>query len=153
MAATGRGPGVAHVVVGVDGSEVGQRALVWAVEEARRRDATLDVVHAWRVPIPDPYMPAAIDVADFRVDAERVLAEAIAQLPSDPNGPTIVPCLVHGAPAAVLLEAAADADLLVVGSHGHGGFIGMLLGSVSQHVLHHATCPVVVVRGADVAAA
>ena len=64
-----------------------------------------------------------------------------------------MPCVVQGPPAKVLLDAAKGADLLVVGSHGHGGFVGMLLGSVSQHVLHHAACPVVVVHGDDAAAA
>lgn len=142
---------MSRIVVGVDGSEEALHALDWAVDEGRRRGATVEVVHAWTTPHVDPYLPVALDTETFREGAQRALDAAVAGIEDDALGPTIEPKLVYGSPAHVLLEAAQGADLLVVGSHGMGGFVGMLLGSVSHHVLHHATCPVVVVRGAPVA--
>ncbi|MFI7296443.1 universal stress protein [Streptomyces sp. NPDC050121] len=73
------------------------------------------------------------------------MAEVLGECPGIRGTPQIV----AGRPEPTLIEAARDADLLVVGSHGHGAFAGMLLGSVSQHWVHHATCPVVVIRTAD----
>ena len=136
---------MARIVVGVDGSSESRRALDWAVDEARRRGATLQVVHAWSIPHADPYLPVMLEPEVFHRGAETVLQEAVSGIGTD-HGPTIETELVCASPAAALLAAADGADLLVVGSHGRGGFTGMLLGSVSQHVLHHATCPVVVVR-------
>jgi nucleotide-binding universal stress UspA family protein len=138
---------VPRIVVGVDGSAESQRALAWALDEARRRRATLQVVHAWKIPQPDPYLPVVLGPEVFETSARTVLREAVAGIEADPDGPAVETELVCDSPAHALLDAAKDADLLVVGSHGRGGFAGMLLGSVSQHVLHHATCPVVVVRG------
>jgi nucleotide-binding universal stress UspA family protein len=143
---------MSRIVVGIDGSELAQRALEWAVDEARRRGAVLEVVHAWTMPRPDEFVPVVAEDA-VRDAAERVLAVAIGDLVDDSHPPEVLPRLVEGPPANALLAASKGADLLVVGSHGHGGFVGMLLGSVSQRVLHHATCPVVVVRGTDAAAA
>ena len=117
-----------HVVVGVDGSAQAAAALAWAVEEARLRSARLTVVHAG-----DRAVPATLDAA---VDAV------------DPTGVALERLLVADSPAAALLAAAADADLVVVGSRGRGGFREALLGSVSHHVTQHAPCPVVVLRSA-----
>ena len=139
---------VSRIVVGVDGSEASQRALEWALEEGRHRGSTVEILHAWTTPYVDPYAIVALDPDLFRDAAELALKRIVAEIATDPHGPEIAPTVVHGAAAPALLDASQGADLLVVGSHGHGGFVGMLLGSVSQHVLQHADCPVVVVRSA-----
>jgi len=147
----------ANVVVGVDGSPGADRALRWAAEEAALRGARLRIVHAWRVPlleaIPAPYvvgLPAPpVDQEavgeSYRVRASKVLEDAVGRVLGSDQGAEIEETLVEGPPAAQLLRAAQDADMLVVGSRGHGGFAGLLLGSVSQQVAHHAPCPVVIV--------
>ena len=140
-----------RIVVGIDGSDAGNAALDWAADEARRRDATLEIVHAWSVPTGDPFMPMAIDPELVRRSGAHVLAAAVERVGTG-HGLRLVPNLVAGSPDAALLAAAVDADLLVVGSHGHGVLAGVLLGSVTQRVLHHARCPVVVVRAALVPA-
>ncbi|HVF32604.1 MAG TPA: universal stress protein [Acidimicrobiales bacterium] len=135
---------MARIVVGVDGSDVSRAALAFALDEARLRGARLDVVVAWH----EPYSAAAIapiatDPAVFSDAATRTLEDALAS--SDLTGVEIGRRVERGGPAEALLRAAEGADLLVVGSRGHGGFTGLLLGSVSQQVVHHAPCPVVVV--------
>ena len=90
-------------------------------------------------------MPAPPDV-DFQQIAAEVLAGAIAEVSSPAEQVTITSKMVEGNAARALLDASTGADLLVVGSRGHGGFAEALLGSVGQHCVHHATCPVVVVR-------
>jgi nucleotide-binding universal stress UspA family protein len=136
------------IVVGVDGSAGSRRALAWALDEARLRKATLRVVHAWGM----PYGPAAVGHAPLpeptlyeaaHRGAEHALGEALAGI--DARGVTVESVLVEAVPAAGLLHASADADLLVVGTRGHGGFVGMLLGSVGHHVSQHAHWPVVIV--------
>ncbi|HEX9538095.1 MAG TPA: universal stress protein [Streptosporangiaceae bacterium] len=140
-------------MVGVDGSDSSLSALRWAVRQAELTGGTVDAVIAWHYPAPVGGIglaPAAmIDNSDFGEIASRTLADAISQV-ADPGGRARMrPLVVEGHPAQVLLDAAADADLLVVGSRGHGGFAGALLGSVSQHCTHHASCPVVVIRDRD----
>jgi len=140
------------IVIGIDGSETSQRALRWGVEEARIHDATVTVVHAWTGPAVATYALGAIplDPGPFRDNAQRVLDEAIAGVAGvDPVKP-VEAKLVEGGSSGAILEEARDADLVVVGSRGHGGFAGLLLGSVSGQVVHHATCPVVVVPAAAV---
>lgn len=137
---------MSRIVVGVDGSTTSDRALDWAVEDARRRGATIVVVHAWSMPRTDPYVPLALDPGMFEEAGRSVLRAAVERIAAHPEAPPVETVLACESPTRALLEAAAGADLLVVGSHGRGGFSGMLLGSVSQHVLHHATVPVVVVR-------
>lgn len=140
-----------RIVVGIDGSDAGTAALDWAADEARRRNATLEIVHAWSLPNADPFLPVAIDPELIRRSGAHVLAAAVDRVGTG-QGLTLVPNLVAGTPDAALLAASADADLLVVGSHGHGVVAGVLLGSVTQRVLHRARCPVVVVRAALVPA-
>jgi nucleotide-binding universal stress UspA family protein len=135
-----------RIVVGVDGSESSQAALVWALEEGRVRSAQVDVVTAWHEPYVAPTMAAVVpDPAVFSEAAERTLDRAVDDAGSAAEGVTIERHVVRGNAASALLEVAEGAALLVVGSRGRGGFAGLLLGSISQQVVHHASCPVVVV--------
>lgn len=137
-----------RIVVGVDGSDGSIGALRWAAEEAELRHATLEVVLAWEYPML-PYAAEAppLQIEDIEAASQRTLEELVEHLTAP--GCRIVTALVHDAAAAALINASRDADLLVVGSRGRGGFAGMLLGSVSQHCVQHAKCPVVVVRSVD----
>jgi nucleotide-binding universal stress UspA family protein len=140
-----------RIVVGVDGSESSRAALAWAVREAALTGATVDAVHAWQVPVPYGYgygYAMILPVPDLEQAAGQVLDKAVAEVADLAPGVEIRTVIVEGNPARALLDAAKDADLLVVGSRGHGGFAEALLGSVSQHCVHHADCPVVVIRGA-----
>ena len=143
----------ARIVAAVDGSPSSMSALRWAIRQAGLTDASVDAVTAWHYPATaDGYgwAPAGMATAfDFKENAEEVLAEAISTT-CDPGSAVHVRALaVEGEAAPVLLAAADGADLLVVGSRGHGGFTEALLGSVSQHCVHHARCPVVVIRGQE----
>jgi nucleotide-binding universal stress UspA family protein len=135
------------VVAGVDGSEHAARALRWAADEARRRGATLTVVMAWG--LLDQH-PASGD-PEFRPDydaedAGRALDEAVRAALGDEPVVQVTPRVVNDLPARALIEAAAGAELLIVGARGLGGFRDLLLGSVSHRCLEHAACPTVVVR-------
>lgn len=141
----------ALIVVGVDGSESSARALVWAAEEARLRQGLLRVVMAWQLPAVALYpAPFPTDVfADGQAEAEQLLVREIAEvLGSDISALPVERVVVEGAAPVALLDQAKDATLLVVGSRGRGGFRGLLLGSTSTQLVHHAPCPVTVVRGA-----
>lgn len=150
---------MARIVVGVDGSEHARAALRWAAAEARVRGAKLDVVYAY------DYEPAyelyeysaglyreevrdAVDRPEARRHAQTLVEAMVEQV--DGHGDLDVePIAVEDRrPARALVRHAQHADLLVVGSRGRGGFGGLLLGSVSQQCVHHATCPVVVVPSA-----
>jgi nucleotide-binding universal stress UspA family protein len=135
-----------RIVVGVDGSVSSKAALAWAVRQAGLTGAAVDVVTAWEFPsfFPAPWPP---DLGgDWKELAQRVAIEAVAELPDSARQVEIRPRAAEGNAPQVLLDAADGADLLVVGSRGHGGFMEALLGSVSQHCVHHATCPVVIIR-------
>lgn len=131
------------IVVGIDGSPESKAALRWAIDEARLRRARLVAVFAWHygVFLDGPQ----VVVPDLERSAEEVLDAAVDEAGVD--GVEVERRTVQGTPAQALVEAAKEAELLVVGSRGRGGFSGLLLGSVSQQCVHHATCPVVVVRG------
>jgi len=140
-----------RIVVGVDGSPHSKAALAWAVRQAGLTGASVEAVIAWHYPAmfgAAPFGPTGpLETADFGEWAASVLADAIKET-VDPDAPVKVSATVReGNSAQVLLEAADGADLLVVGSRGHGGFAEALLGSVSQACVHHAQCPVVIVRG------
>jgi nucleotide-binding universal stress UspA family protein len=136
------------IVVGVDGSEGSVAALRFALEEAKIRGAELRAVSAWHVP-PAVYgagmAPAGLDLDEYRKLAEKALAASVSEAAGGASDVAVTPILREGGPSDVLLEESKDADLLVVGTRGLGGFKGLLLGSVSQQVAHHASCPVVVV--------
>lgn len=134
------------VVVGVDGSDQSLVALLWAAEYARATGGRLRAVTAWHCPTTYGIAPDWADV-DFAAEAAEQLAASLAQALGDGPALLVESSVVEGQSAPVLLDAASDADLLVVGSHGHGRIAGMLMGSVSTHCVEHAPCPVVVVRG------
>ncbi|HET8528769.1 MAG TPA: universal stress protein [Gaiellaceae bacterium] len=139
------------VVVGVDSSEGAKEALRFALEEARLRDLPVRAVHAWRyipaaIGFPESGYPPEVDVAQLREAAEAALEATVAEVAGESPGVEIGRRVVEGPAAGVLVDESRDAALLVVGSRGHGGFTGLLLGSVSQQVANHAACPVVIVR-------
>ncbi|GAA5104540.1 universal stress protein [Haloechinothrix salitolerans] len=135
-----------QVVVGIDGSPGSVTALRWALRHAPALGSDMHAITAWEVPATFGYPPVYIDV-DWEGSARETLDKAIAEAGEVPPGVTITADVVHGHPSNVLVAASKEADLLVVGSRGHSTVAGMLLGSVSQHCVHHAECPVVVVRG------
>jgi nucleotide-binding universal stress UspA family protein len=148
------------VVVGVDGSAGSSEAVRWAVAEARLRKVRLRAVHSWiylhpLVPLlvgypftRDSIEPAATDAAAVaQRAAETILEKAMAEL-GEVDDVEVERVIVQGSAPQVLIDAVSEQDLLVVGSRGHGGFAGLLLGSVSQHCALHASCPVVIVRAA-----
>ncbi|RSN04807.1 universal stress protein UspA [Nonomuraea sp. WAC 01424] len=139
--------GHATVVVGYDGSDDARAAMEYAVEQARSRGARLHVVSAWQVPVFSPYAVAYNSLIEEAVRQAREAAHECV-VPWRAANPDLVitdeqPC-AH--PVSALIQAAGSADLVVVGSRGRGGFAAAVLGSVSQGVLHHVTCPVAVVR-------
>ena len=139
------------IVVGVDGSECAQDALRLAAGEAALRRARLRVVSAWEIPpavFGGGFAPG-IDQStldSFRKNAETVVREALAEVKRLQPSVDVDGVALEGQPAEILLDQARDASLIVVGNRGHGGFASLLLGSVSQQIVHHAPCPVLVVR-------
>ncbi len=145
------GPGghAGPVVVGVDGSPASSAALRWAAEEARLRGTKLKVVRAWQFPAVGYGDTVALPpgtVESWGEEATAGLEEQLATVLGPDPQVEIVSEVTEGPAAAVILEAARDAQLVVVGSRGRGGFAGLLLGSVSAQVAHHAPCPVTIVR-------
>lgn len=138
-----------RIVVGVDGSASSKAALAWALRQAERTGGTVEAVTAWHYPVVlgTPFGPvSALPENDFAEVADHVLGQVVSET-VDPTGPVKVSSMVReGNAAEVLVAAAQGADLLVVGSRGHWGFTEALLGSVGQHCVHHAQCPVVIVR-------
>lgn len=140
-----------RIVVGVDGSAHSVRALRWAVREAGNRGSEVEAVITWHYPVlaSDGFSGAVvpIDVAALEDNARQALEKAIEEAVPDAGArAAIVRTVAEGSPGHVLIEASKGADLLVVGSRGHGGFAGLLLGSVSTQCVHHASCPVTVIR-------
>jgi nucleotide-binding universal stress UspA family protein len=140
------------VVVGVDHSAGGKEALRFALEEAQLRHATLRAVHAWQFGYigatgMEGRLPAVGgELHEYREAAAAALDATLSEMTPEACEVEVERRVVEGAPAAALVEESRDADLLVVGSRGHGGFAQLLLGSVSQQCAHHAECPVVIVR-------
>lgn len=141
-----------RIIIGIDGSTTATNALHWAATEARLRHAELEVVHAWHMPYADGYaygLGGAYDPTPFEEGARQTLDDAIDGIDVADLGQPVRRTLVNGGAAEAILTAAKAADLVVVGTRGHGGFVGLLLGSVSHQVAHHATCPVVLVPAVD----
>src|ERR1700712_284512 len=135
-----------RIVVGVDGSPASVDALKWAVRQAALTGAVVEAVTAWQFPATYGGSPILAG-PDWRADAQAIQDIAVKEALGD-EATALVRRVAQGHPVRVLSDIAADADLLVVGSRGHGGFAGMLLGSVSEHVVAHAPCAVVVVKSA-----
>lgn len=136
-----------RIVVGIDGSEPSAAALRWAAEEARRRAVGLHVVACWSYPVM-PFAPYQLPISgeQFEADARvAAAAEIEKQLGADQGGVDVALEVLEGPASLRLLELDDNAEMIVVGSRGRGGFTGLLLGSVSQHVAEHARCPVVIV--------
>lgn len=137
-----------HIVVGVDGSDASVDALRHAIAQARLTNGSVDAVIGWQYPYQYgvEFYGEELDWGKVAMATlESALAEVSAELAADPSV-AVTPRVLQGHPAEVLVGASAGADMLVVGSHGHGGFLGMLIGSVTKHVTAHARCPVLVVR-------
>ncbi len=139
------------VVAGVDDSAGSIAALSWASRYAAKTGATVRAVLAWHYPAAAGVAPVGVAPEAVREESERVmgaqLADAIGKaIPDAAAAAAVEAKLAYGHPAEVLIDESRNADLLVVGSHGHGAFTGMLTGSVSVHCVNHAECPVVVVR-------
>lgn len=139
------------LVVGIDGSENSSHALDWAMAEAALRNADLTVIAVHPVAAshwsgqPVDYPADEEKVEEIRSSAQETVSKAATAL-GDRQPKSVTVTVVNGFPAKTLLEASESADLLVVGSRGGGGFGSLFLGSVSTQVVHHAACPVVVVR-------
>lgn len=139
---------MSKIVVGVDGSEQAQRALQWALTQAQAHGSELVVVHVTFAGVPLGHVGELAKLEGFaRERGEQTVSDALHQAGATETDVPITPKILWDVqPASALIDEAQDADLLVVGSRGLGGFRGMLLGSVSGHCVHHAPCPVVTVR-------
>lgn len=138
--------GTESIVVGVDGSTTSREALEWAAREAQLRASPLLVVTTWEYPTSFGMMPGWPEDLDFGADARRVLDEMVAALSKEVGANELRTEVIQGGPSLVLEDLSKGAALVVVGSRGHGGFAGLLLGSVSAHLAAHAHCPVVIVH-------
>jgi nucleotide-binding universal stress UspA family protein len=134
------------VVVGVDGSPQSEAALAFAFAAADLRRVPLVAVHAWWDLLVDPTMAPLVDWDAAEADEHEVLAERLAGWTQTYPDVPVRRLVVRDRPARALVEESGRAQLVVAGSRGRGGLRGMLLGSVSQALLHHAHCPVAVVR-------
>jgi nucleotide-binding universal stress UspA family protein len=134
-----------HIVVGIDGSDHSVTAYHWAVDEAKRREADVTALFAWQLPLIG--IPGAFDRDELEVEAQRFLNEQLDRL-GDTDGVTVNRVVAQGEPSASLMEACrhVDAEMLVLGSRGRGGFAGLLLGSVGQECASHAPCPVLICK-------
>jgi nucleotide-binding universal stress UspA family protein len=145
---------VEKIVVGIDGSNVSKEALRWAVEDARARGAEVVALHAYEVPEPpaDPTPVAPLNFPELLTEANAYAQQLVTDVVDEVVGKAVpvdvAPIAVEDTPTKALLDAARDADLLVVGSHGHG-LSGLFLGSVSLECAQHATCPVVIFRSSN----
>ena len=138
----------ATIVVGVDGSEESKQALRWALGEARLRGARVVALRAWIYPAlaGGGLIPVTTDLLEQLTQNEtKELAATVEEVAAGETDVQVDQVVVEDAPARALVAASQDADLLVVGTRGHGGFTGLVLGSVSQQCAHHAPCPVVIV--------
>jgi nucleotide-binding universal stress UspA family protein len=138
------------IIVGIDGSKNSVKALRWACTEAKVRDCPLAVLTCWSF---EPALATggigmvyAMDPEVSRKAAEETLDEVIAQVTDELPTRPLIRLVRDGSPAHELIEASREGALLVIGARGHGGFLGLLLGSVANQVVHHSHCPVVVVR-------
>jgi nucleotide-binding universal stress UspA family protein len=146
-----------RIVVGVDGSPSSRAALRWAVRQAGFTGGTVDAVIAWEIPVMVQgygWAPVGVEeLVDFEAEAKKTIEAVISEEVQPGDQHLVTSRVVNGHPAQVLLDAASGADLLVVGSRGHGAFAKALLGSVGHYCVHHAHCPVLIMRGEPAQAA
>ena len=137
-----------RIVIGIDGSDESRNALKWALDEARLRRASIEVVYAWQPPYAGgyPFAMPPYDDAGLDKDAHALVEHMLGQADTTNLVEPVQTTVVCGSASAALLERAEDATLLVVGARGRGGFSRLMLGSVSSQLVHHAPCAVVVVR-------
>ena len=139
------------IVVGVDGSDASEKALRWAIDEAKLRNGRIVAVHTWQPPVPPADLTPTLStdyvelLGDVEQAAQKLVADVVAKVVGDDATVPVEPKLIEGPAGSTLVEVASDADLLVIGSRGHG-FVGRLIGSVSEHCVNHALCPVLVYR-------
>lgn len=139
------------IVVGVDGSGSSGDAIRWAIEEARLRETNVSAIYVWQSPLVTGlhYIPPdLLDPDALEGHAREIVEAAVAETGGPPPDVEVECRAVEGTPTAALVEASRGAELLVLGSRGHGGFHGLLLGSVGQQCVQHAVCSVVIVRPA-----
>lgn len=148
-AASAASPSGPTVVVGVDGSSASQAAVMFAVEEATRRHATLELCHAFDIPVyaSDPMGVAyvAIDRDELLASAEAVVQEAVTQVRQIAPDLALRTFVQQGSASSMLVDASKNALMVVVGTKHHSEFVDLVLGSVCHRVVHHASCPVVLV--------
>lgn len=139
-----------RIFAGVDGSSGSIAALRWAWKEAQLRGIGLDVVACWQYPVGPAIAPPPVSAHDLeqvvRQEAEAAIQAVVG---SERTAADVVLTVLEGSPSLRLLDLGATAEMIVVGSRGRGGFAGLLLGSVSQHLAQHAPCPVVIVHSAS----
>lgn len=139
--------GTGWIVAGLDGSESSRPALRWALRQAVLTGSRVEVLTAWHIPITYGWAPLPEEDLDLESAARKMQADVLAEVAgSAGEGPEVRARVVEGNAAGVLINASKDADLLVLGNRGYSGFTEALLGSVSQHAVQQATCPVVIVR-------
>ena len=141
------------IVVGVDGSAGSTEAIRWAAAEAKLRGAKLRAVAAWEFPFTSAGFGDSISmipIPQLEADAKRMLDDALIAGIADPIALSSVDrAVICGHATSVLRAESKEATMIVVGARGHGGFVGLLLGSTSDQLVKHASCPVVVVRNAE----
>ena len=135
----------AHIVVGVDGTETSMAALRWALSHARGMHARVEAVMAYEIPMYVYVAPTATE-ADFAGYAQELLDRIISEARDAEPDVALEARIEPSAAGPCLTRASRGADLLVVGTHGHGQIPGMYIGSVATYCVHHAACPVVVYR-------
>jgi nucleotide-binding universal stress UspA family protein len=140
-------PSTTHrIVVGVDGSPSSLAALEWATNQAQLTGSVLDVLMTWHWPVGYRWSPVPKNYGPGN-ECEKQLNEHLEHVRGTHPNVSIQPIVTEGRPAPLLANSSQGADLLVIGSRGHGEFSGMLLGSVSEHCVIHARCPVLVMSG------
>lgn len=134
-----------RIIVGVDGSPSANKATEWAAQEADLRGATLELIHAWNYPNLG-YGGYVAVLEDFEKDASTVLEAVTAAVREAHPTLILISTLVQGPTAQTIIDKASQADMVVVGSRGKGGFSGLLLGSVGQQLVHHCQAPIVIIH-------
>lgn len=135
-----------RVVVGVDGSEPSKAALRWGIKQAKLIGGVVDAVIVWRYPASYAWTPEIGAAERLRDTASTTLDKTLAEIVAVDESVAVRPVVGQGHPAQVLIDAADGAEMLVVGNRGHTTFSGALIGPISERCVHHASCPVVVVR-------